>query len=562
MIAAGQTVGNYRILSKIGTGGMGAVYLAEHPTIGKKVAFKVIHADLAGNRDVVLRFFQEAKAVNRVGNEHIIEIHDFGVTPEGDHYYIMEYLEGLTLASLLARDTAIDVVRAMHIGAQIASALDAAHANGVIHRDLKPDNVMLTPRHGDPDFVKVLDFGLAKMFEAGTGVKTALGVLLGTPQYMSPEACESKRVLDGRTDIYALGVLLFQMMTGVLPFDGESMGEILVKQVTMVPPAPRALNPHIPPSVEQIVLRCLAKTPEARFTTMGELREALRDPEGYLRRSPPILPARSIAPGAAGVDAKQVLAYVAAEQAAKLRAPAAGSAVPAADGLRPGDMAALAPIAAPQNQTMVIGTPAGYVSRPPRRAWPFVVVAGVLLGLGGGVTAVVMFGPPRGVVASGSAMVPGTTGTNVPVATVDAATAVTVEAAAVTVDAAAIAAAPDSGMGTATGAGSAASGSAGSGSAILSAQITLESAPVGAAVYGPDHALLGKCPLAIIWPLSATPVQVELRLAGYKSRTKDIVVSGDASIHIELEKLPAAVPPHHVGTAPHPHDGVVRPGDI
>ncbi|HEU4731990.1 MAG TPA: serine/threonine-protein kinase, partial [Kofleriaceae bacterium] len=294
MIAAGQSIGNYRILSKIGTGGMGAVYLAEHPLIGKRVALKVIHRELAGNRDVVSRFFQEARAVNKIGNEHIVEIHDFGVTPEGDHFYIMEYLDGRTLASILSREKRLEVMRALHVGAQIASALAAAHAAGIIHRDLKPDNIMVMPRLGDPDFVKVLDFGLAKVFSAASAVKTAAGVLLGTPQYMSPEACESRGEVDHRTDIYALGVLLFQMMTGVLPFDGASMGEVLVKQVTALPPVPRALNPAIPPSVEQILLRCLAKRLDARFATMLQLREALLDPEAYLRGSPPIAPARSV----------------------------------------------------------------------------------------------------------------------------------------------------------------------------------------------------------------------------------------------------------------------------
>jgi eukaryotic-like serine/threonine-protein kinase len=187
LIAAGQSIGNYRILSKIGIGGMGAVYLAEHPLIGKKVALKVIHRELAGNREVVQRFFQEARAVNQIGNEHIVEIHDFGVSPDNDHFYIMEYLEGRTLASVMAKEKVLDVMRALHVGAQIASALAAAHASGVIHRDLKPDNIMLIQRLGDPDFVKVLDFGLAKMFAAGaSAVKTAHGVLLGTPQYMSP----------------------------------------------------------------------------------------------------------------------------------------------------------------------------------------------------------------------------------------------------------------------------------------------------------------------------------------------------------------------------------------
>ncbi|MBC7975504.1 MAG: protein kinase, partial [Myxococcales bacterium] len=296
MIAAGQTIGNYRILHKIGTGGMGAVYLAEHPLIGKRVALKVIHRELAGNRDVVSRFFQEARAVNKIGNEHIVEIHDFGVTPEGDHFFIMEYLEGKTLAAILAKG-AMEMMRSLHVGAQIAGALSAAHVAGIIHRDLKPDNIMLLTRLGDQDFVKVLDFGLAKVFSAATAVKTAAGVLLGTPQYMSPEACESRGDVDHRTDIYALGVLLFQMMTGVLPFEGESMGEVLVKQVTALPPAPRALNPAIPPSVEQILLRCLAKPVDARFATMMDVREALLDPEAYLRGSPPIAPARQISRG-------------------------------------------------------------------------------------------------------------------------------------------------------------------------------------------------------------------------------------------------------------------------
>ena len=294
---------------------MGAVYLAEHPLIGKKVALKVIHKELATNREVVQRFFQEARAVNKIGNEHIVEIHDFGVSPEGDNFYIMEYLEGKTLASVLTHQAVLDVMRSLHIGAQIANALGAAHAQGIIHRDLKPDNIMLMQRMGDPDFVKVLDFGLAKMFQGGqSAVQTAAGVLLGTPQYMSPEACESKRdLIDHRTDIYALGILLFQMMTGVLPFNGESMGEVLVKQVTALPPGPRGLNPNIPPSVEQILLRCLAKAPDARFPTMQALRDALLDPERYLRASPPMAAARSVAPGE-GVTAQQVMAAAAQRQ--------------------------------------------------------------------------------------------------------------------------------------------------------------------------------------------------------------------------------------------------------
>ncbi|MBA3538355.1 MAG: serine/threonine protein kinase, partial [Deltaproteobacteria bacterium] len=416
MIAPGQSIGNYRILSKIGTGGMGAVYLAEHPLIGKKVALKVIHRELAHNRDVVQRFFQEAKAVNSIGNEHIVEIHDFGVTPENDHFYIMEYLDGQTLASVMTREPAMPVMRALHIGAQIASALAAAHASGVIHRDLKPDNIMLIPKLGDPDFVKVLDFGLAKVFAADSAVKTAAGVLLGTPQYMSPEACESKREIDHRTDVYALGILLFQMMTGKLPFDGQTMGEVLVKQVTALPPAPRALNPAIQPSVEQILLRCLAKPVDARFQTMLALRQALLAPDAYLGSAPPIQPARSLAPGEMGFDAKAVMAHAAAVTAAKamgaqkmvlgmqggipegrrsrhvssqqptmMADPGASSMAQRASTAMP----AMMPPTEPRMNTMRIATPMGYSSRPPRRVWPFVLVVGLLLGLGGGVVAVV-----------------------------------------------------------------------------------------------------------------------------------------------------------------------------
>ncbi len=294
-IGEGKVIGNYAILSRLGVGGMGSVYLAEHPLIGKKVALKVIHKELAGNKEVVTRFFNEARAVNKIGNEHIVEIHDFGQTPEGEHFFIMEYLEGITLAQALIQHGALGVQRALHIAAQISNGLAAAHTCGIIHRDLKPDNIMLMSRHGDPDFTKVLDFGLAKMFVDSAGQNlTAAGVVLGTPQYMSPEACESKKSIDHRADIYSMGVLLFQMLTGVLPFDGNGMGEVLVKQVTQPPPAPRGLNPQIPPSVEQIILRCLAKRPDDRFGTMKDLRDALLDPDRYLASGPPVVRSSSV----------------------------------------------------------------------------------------------------------------------------------------------------------------------------------------------------------------------------------------------------------------------------
>ena len=513
---------------------MGAVYLAEHPLIGKKVALKVIHRELAGNREVVQRFFQEAKAVNRIGNDHIVEIHDFGVTPEGDHFYIMEYLEGRTLASVLAKEKTMDVMRSLHVGAQIANALAAAHAAGIIHRDLKPDNIMLMPRMGDPEFVKVLDFGLAKMFADGSTVKTAAGVLLGTPQYMSPEACESKPGIDHRTDVYALGILLFQMMTGRLPFDGETMGEVLVKQVTQLPPPPRGLNPAIPPSVEQILLRCLAKPVDARFQTMLELRAALLDPEGYLRASPPIAPARSIRPGEAPVDAKTVMAHAAAVQRAKSTSeaktmlagqppqPAATMIAPNA-GVSPprfptGAVPDLAPPVAPAQHTMQIATPIGYSSRPSRKMWPIVLVTGLLLGLGGGAFAVAYFGRTDAAAdATPDAQI-------APDASIEEARAPDAVIVAHAPDAAAIdAAVVDAAPAVAT---------------IAMAKVQIDSVPEGATVYGPDGDPLGKTPFKTEWPVSKKKVLFELRLAGYRKKPTPLLVEGNTAILVELERIP------------------------
>jgi serine/threonine protein kinase len=219
MIDVGQTIGNYRIASRLGEGGMGVVYLAEHPVIGKKVALKAIHPELSRNAEVVSRFIQEAKSVNQIGHEHIVDIADFGTTPGGEFYFIMEYLQGEALSDRLKREGRLDPTRAMVIGAQIADALDASHEHGIIHRDLKPENIFLVSRGGSKDFVKVLDFGLAKLTDTEEKVshKTRAGTVMGTPYYMAPEQCEGKAEIDPRADIYSLGVLMFEMLTGKVP---------------------------------------------------------------------------------------------------------------------------------------------------------------------------------------------------------------------------------------------------------------------------------------------------------------------------------------------------------
>ena len=283
MIGVGATVGNYQVLQKIGSGAMGNVFLAQHPVIGKRVALKVIHPELASNEEMIARFFNEARAVTQIGHDNIVDVQDFGQTPDGDSFIVMELLEGFSLGDKLKHEGALSIPRATHIALQLADGLSAAHARGIIHRDLKPDNIFLIPRGGDPDFVKILDFGLAKLSGPSQAMshQTKTGSLLGTPHYMAPEQAENVKKVDHRADVYSLGCILFQMLTGRVPFPGEGFGEVLVRHVREPPPLPSRLNPAVPPALEKIVLHALAKKPEFRFASMDEFRAALRDPERF-----------------------------------------------------------------------------------------------------------------------------------------------------------------------------------------------------------------------------------------------------------------------------------------
>jgi serine/threonine protein kinase len=294
MIDVGQVLGNYKITAKLGEGGMGVVYLGEHPVIGKKVAMKAIHPELARNPEVVSRFVMEAKAVNQIGHEHIVDIGDFGNTPAGEFYFIMEYLQGESLADRLKREILLSQSRALNIAAQVADALGASHDQGIIHRDLKPENIFLITRRGNTDFVKVLDFGLAKLTQTEEKVthKTRAGSVMGTPYYMSPEQGEGKVQIDRRADIYSLGIILFEMLTGKVPFGGEGYGEIIVKHITHQAPSARKINPAVSAAVETLLYQALSKDREDRFQSMHDFRDALLDPEGYLAGAPSVgLPA-------------------------------------------------------------------------------------------------------------------------------------------------------------------------------------------------------------------------------------------------------------------------------
>ncbi len=284
MVEAGSAVGNYQVLQRIGQGAMGAVYLAVHGVLGKRVALKVIHPELATNDDIVHRFFNEARAATQIGHANIVDVQDFGQTPDGDNFIVMELLEGIGLGELIKREGQLPIERAIRIAIQLTDGLRAAHTRGIIHRDLKPDNIFLVPRAGDPDFVKILDFGLAKLTGPGvTAHRTRAGAVLGTAHYMAPEAAEDSRSVDHRCDVYALGCIIFQMVIGRVPFPGEGFAEVLVRQLREPPPLATRLRPDVPKWLEQVILHALAKKQEFRFPSMEEFGRALRDPAGWER---------------------------------------------------------------------------------------------------------------------------------------------------------------------------------------------------------------------------------------------------------------------------------------
>jgi tRNA A-37 threonylcarbamoyl transferase component Bud32 len=474
LVQEGQSFGNFQVIARLGSGGMGSVFLAEHARNGKRVAIKMIHAELARNDEVRERFMREARAVNQIGSEHIVEVFDDGVTEGGEPFLVMEYIPGRTLAQVIAEQGAVPVPRALHIAAQLAHALAAAHAVGIVHRDLKPDNVMLTTRLGDPDFVKILDFGLAKMLAGNDAASlTAYGVVLGTPHFMAPEVCEGRKPVDRRADIYALGVLMFLMMTGRLPFDAPSMGGVLIKQVTEPPPAPRGFHPGIPPSVEQIILRCLAKLPEARFQSMDELRQALLDPERYLAAGPPVMPAASPGPhvGALPVDVPDTQISMPPVMQPNMQWPAAP----------------------PVNRTMPIGMPAtGQVVV--RRRWLLAVVLAVAALGGAAVVLLVTDDPVAGVAERAG-----------PGLSADAGTPVL----------------PD--------------GKADARPGVVTVRLTTR--PEGAEVFDQHGALLGKTPTDIELPRDGREHVLEFRHPRAESRRKTVVASGDAEFELELTPL-------------------------
>ncbi|NMO15838.1 protein kinase [Pyxidicoccus fallax] len=297
----GQKFGSFRLMRRLGRGGMGTVYLGEHVSIGSRVAVKVLHEHLATYPELVQRFHAEARAVNLIGHENIVSIFDLNAAPPRP-YLIMEYLDGAPLSAWVG--TPLPSAAVMAVLAQVCDALQAAHARGIVHRDLKPDNVFLVRRGRGTPFVKVLDFGIAKLMDAHMP-QTHAGIIVGTPEYMAPEQSQGRR-LDGRADLYALGVIAYQLVTGRLPFEDEGLAGQLVAHQTRPPPPPRSVHPGVPPAVERVILRALAKSPEERYPSAAALRAALQAavtedarspaPEAHALEATP--PARAVNSGA------------------------------------------------------------------------------------------------------------------------------------------------------------------------------------------------------------------------------------------------------------------------
>ncbi len=289
----GQTLdGRYRVQRKIGEGGMGVVFAVRHAVIERPLAIKVLKREVMRDKATIQRFIQEAKAASRIGHPNIVDVTDFGQTPDGMTYSVMEYVDGTTLSRTIKHAAPLPAERMLRIASQIARALAAAHGKGIVHRDLKPENVFLVDRDGRPDFVKIVDFGIAKVqpvegTQAGPRL-TRQGAVFGTPEYMAPEQAAGRNDTDHRVDIYALGTIMYEMLVGRVPHKGDSMIRTIAMQMLDPIVPPTTANPalDIAPSLEAVVMKALEKKREDRYDSMADLLVALENQAARIAASP------------------------------------------------------------------------------------------------------------------------------------------------------------------------------------------------------------------------------------------------------------------------------------
>jgi serine/threonine-protein kinase len=321
--------GRFQLLELLGTGAMGSVYAAQHLVTSRRYALKLLHADLAGNPEIRQRFEREAMAIGRIKHPNCVDVSDFGKLEDGSMFLVMEFLEGSSLGEILEREECLDVARALRIIRHVARGLGHAHGHGIVHRDVKPENVIIIEEHGDTDFAKLLDFGIAKLLgeETNHGLKrlTRAGIAFGTPLYISPEQA-SGSTIDGRADIYSATVLLFELITGETPFDADEPLELLAKHTTQPPPTlSEMLGAPVADSVEALVAQGLAKLPSDRFDDAAEFVKAITQTLEAIGAGGPAFVGRSI-----GKDTTAPLLYGSLEPDETGPLPTSTGAMPAA----------------------------------------------------------------------------------------------------------------------------------------------------------------------------------------------------------------------------------------
>jgi eukaryotic-like serine/threonine-protein kinase len=318
----------YRVERMIGAGGMGVVAEATHLGLGRRVAIKFMRAESRSNPEGAVRFLREARACANLSSDHVVRVFDNGMSKHGDPYLVMELLRGEDLAELLKREKMVDPGRAVRWVVEACDAIGEAHQLGIVHRDLKPANLFLSEGKGGDKKIKVLDFGISKLIGEGSfGGLTSQSAMLGSPRYMSPEQTRSSARADARTDIWALGVVLFELMTGTTPFDAENAVGLAAAIMTQAAPRLRERRPDASPALEKIVMRCLEKNPEDRFDSISSLTTAL---SSYASRAtlPPPKQRSFLAPVVAGIVAAGAFVAVAIHFQAPRRVDA--TALPAA----------------------------------------------------------------------------------------------------------------------------------------------------------------------------------------------------------------------------------------